>query len=151
MLEIARGWPQDRRGRRNPFRNIGVDLHESDVPGQNDNGNAALGNRDADSPLENLRKQLGIGDELYVVAAIPEQAFRMGRLKVVDPDLGAGDVGGDRQNRHAIALTVKQTIDQMQIAWTAAAGANGEVPRQVRFGSRRECRSLFMPHVDPVD
>ena len=52
----------------------------------------------------------------------------MSCLKVVDPDFATGNMGGDRQNRHTVALTVEQAIDQMQIAWTAAAGANGWPP-----------------------
>jgi len=55
-LDIGFAWPQHRRGRHNPFRNIGIDLHERDIARQNDNRNAALGDGDADGALENLRE-----------------------------------------------------------------------------------------------
>src|ERR1700761_7790319 len=75
----------------------------------------------------------------------------MGCLKIVDPDLAARDVRGDRQDRHAAALAIEQPIDQMQIAGTAAAGAHGKVAGEMSFGPRRESGSLLMAHVDPID
>jgi hypothetical protein len=47
------------------------------VAGQDNNRNTSFGDRDTDGALENLRKKLlGIGDELDVVTALLEQAFR---------------------------------------------------------------------------
>ena len=42
MLEIACGWPQDGRGRRNPLRDFRVDLHQRDVARENNDRNTAL-------------------------------------------------------------------------------------------------------------
>jgi hypothetical protein len=39
----------------------------------------------------------------------------------------------------------------MQIARPAAAGAYGEIARQMRFGARREGGHLFVPDVHPLD
>ena len=58
---------------------------------------------------------------------------------------------GDRQHRHAAALAVEQAVDQMQVARTAAAGANRQLARQMRLGAGREGGALLMAHVDPLD
>ena len=75
----------------------------------------------------------------------------MGGLKVIDPNLGAWDVRGDRQNRYATALAIEQAIDQMQVTGTAAAGADRKISGKMGFRSRCEGGSLLVPHVDPVN
>src|SRR5271156_110133 len=75
----------------------------------------------------------------------------MGGLKVIDPDLNAWDVRGDSQNRYAAAWAIEQTVDQMQVARTAAAGADRKASGEMGLCSGGECGSLFVPHVDPVD
>jgi hypothetical protein len=126
-------------------------FHERNVTGQHNNRNTSLSYRDAYSPFKNLRELPRTGNELDVVAAILEQAFRMSCLKIVDPDLTGGDVRGDSQNRNAAALAIEQAIDQMQVAWTAAASANCKASGQMSFGACREGGGLFMAHVDPVN
>src|SRR5258705_4371472 len=70
---------------------------------------------------------------------------------IIDSDFAAGDVGGDCQNRHAIALAVEQAVDQMKVAWTAAPGTYRKAPGKMSFSSRCKCSGLFMTHVNPVD
>jgi hypothetical protein len=48
-------------------------------------------------------------------------------------------------------MAVEQSVDEVQIAGPAAAGTNGELAGQVRFGAGREGRDLFVPDVDPLD
>jgi hypothetical protein len=48
-------------------------------------------------------------------------------------------------------VTVEQAIDEMHISGSTAAGADGEFARQMRLGTRREGRDLFVPHVDPFN
>src|SRR6266478_7931696 len=94
---------------------------------------------------------LGIGNQLDIMAAIPEQAFRMCCLEIIDPDFAAGDVGRDCQNRHAVALAVEQAVDQMKVAWTTAPGAHSKASGKMTFSPGRKSRGLFMTHVNPVD
>ena len=75
----------------------------------------------------------------------------MGFLEVGPADLGARDVGGDRQHRHAAAMTVEQAVDQVQVAGPAASGADRELAGEMRLGARGEGGGLLVPHVDPVD
>ncbi len=39
----------------------------------------------------------------------------------------------------------------MQVARSAAAGANGELTREMGFGASGERRDLLVPHVNPLD
>src|SRR5277367_5063301 len=75
----------------------------------------------------------------------------MGSLKVINPYLGAWDVRGDSQNRYAAALAIEQTVDQMQVARTAAAGADRKASGEMGLCSRCESGGLFVAHVDPVN
>jgi hypothetical protein len=42
-------------------------------------------------------------------------------------------------------------LNEVQIAGTAAAGADRELTRQMRLGTSREGRNLLVPDVDPLD
>ena len=72
-------------------------------------------------------------------------------LEEVRTDLGRGDLRRDRHHRHARALAVEETVDEMQIAGAAAAGADGEVPRDMGVGAGGEGGDLFVAHVQPFD
>ena len=58
---------------------------------------------------------------------------------------------GDAEYGDAGAVTVEQAIDEVQIARPAAARADGELTRQMRFGARREGGYLLVPDVEPLD
>jgi hypothetical protein len=85
------------------------------------------------------------------MATIPEQVFRMSCLEIIDSDFATGDVGGDCQNRYAIALAVEQAIDQMKVAGTTAAGSHRKASGKVSFSPRRKSCGLLMPQVNPID
>ena len=74
----------------------------------------------------------------------------MGLLEIVGADLGRGDLRRDRHHRHARAMAIEQAIDEMQIARTAASGADREVAGDMGVGACGEGRDLFMPHMQPV-
>src|SRR5271167_16416 len=48
-------------------------------------------------------------------------------------------------------MTVKQAIDEVQIAWSAAAGADREITRQMRLRTRGKGRVLLVPDMNPFD
>jgi hypothetical protein len=48
-------------------------------------------------------------------------------------------------------VTIKQAIDEVQIAWSAAACAYRELSRQMRFGAGGEGGYLLVPDVKPLD
>jgi hypothetical protein len=85
------------------------------------------------------------------MAAFPEQDFRMGLLKIAAAHLGARNLRRDRQHRHPVAMTLEQAVDEVKIAGTAAAGADGEPAGHLRLGACRERGHFLMAHVHPAD
>jgi hypothetical protein len=67
------------------FANIDLNpRRQRDVARQHDDRNASLGDHDTNRPFQCLRKLFGIGNQLDIMAAIPEQVFRMCRLEIID-------------------------------------------------------------------
>lgn len=77
------------------------------------------------------------------MAALAEQLLRMGFLKIAAADFAGWDVGGDGQHRDMVAMTVKQTVNQMQVARSAGAGADRQLAGQLRFRASGESGDLF--------
>jgi hypothetical protein len=84
-------------------------------------------------------------------AAVLEQAFRMGRLEVVDADLAARNMGRDREHSDAAAVAIEQPVDEMK----GCRVRSFRHRRRARpsGGPRRRQRTPRPPlaHVDPVD
>src|ERR1700733_8289361 len=85
------------------------------------------------------------------MAAILEQDFRMGGLEIIDTDFGAWNMRGNRQHRHAAAMTIVEAIDQMYIARAATAGANRQLSREMSLGASGEGCALFVAHMHPFN
>jgi hypothetical protein len=130
---------------------FGGDALQRDIAGNDYHGDSTFGDRHADGPRHDLRQQFSVGYQFDVVAAVLEEAFRMRRLKIIDADFRTRDVRGDGEHGNAAALAVEESVDEVQIAGTAAAGTDGEFTRQMRFSPRREGRALFVAHVYPLD
>jgi len=75
----------------------------------------------------------------------------MGFLEISGAEFGRRDLRCNGKHRHARPLTIEQAIDEVQIAGSAAAGTDGEVSRQVRFGTGRKGCDLLVPHMHPFD
>ena len=58
---------------------------------------------------------------------------------------------GDREDRQMAAMAVEQTIDEVEIAWPATAGAHREIATRGGLAAGREGRHFFMPYVHPID
>ncbi len=72
-------------------------------------------------------------------------------LEVVRTDFRARDVRGDRQHRNPAALCVVETVDQMQVARAATAGADRQLSGQRGIRRRRERGCLLVTDVLPRD
>src|SRR5207253_7149905 len=81
------------------------------------------------------------------LAAFLEVDFRMGGLEEIDADLAARDMCGNCQYRNAAPLAVEQTVDQVKIARTAAAGTDRQLAGQMRLGADRKSTRLNSSHV----
>jgi hypothetical protein len=85
------------------------------------------------------------------MAAFLEQLLRVRFLKVAQTDFGRRNVRGDGKHRLMIAMTIEEAVDQVQVARTATAGADGETSGRgrVRTGGKG-CRFL-VAGVHPAD
>ena len=148
-LQIRRS--HDRSGWNEPIGHRRGRRLQGDVARDHDHGHAALGDGHADGAVEDLGQQIGVGDQLDVMAALLEQGLRMGRLEVVAADFRRRDVGGDSQHRHAAAMAVEQAVDQVEVAGTATPRADGQLAGQIGFCARGEGGAFLMAHVHPID
>ena len=152
LADLARRRQHGRRMHLGPVRRVLViGRAQADVAGQHDDSDAALVDGGAHRDLQHARHLGGLRDQLAIVAAFAEQDGRMGLLEIAAADLGAGNLGGDREHRHAVAMAVEQTVDEMQVARPAAAGADRELAGHVRLGAGGERRHLLVAHVHPAD
>ena len=85
------------------------------------------------------------------MAALREQMLRMSLLKISTPDFSAGYLRGDRQDGHTAAMAIIKSVDQMQIARTAAPGADRQCARKMRFRSRGKGGRFFMAYANPLN
>jgi hypothetical protein len=85
------------------------------------------------------------------VAAFAEELIGMGLLEITGADLGGGNMRGNGQDGSHAAVGVEQSVDQVQIARTAAPGTNRQLTRELCLGSGRERRSLFVANIHPLD
>ena len=126
-------------------------LHGRDVARQHDHGDAPLAHGMLHGRLQHARHLAWVGDEFAIVAALAEQLVGVRLLEVARADLGAGNVGGDRQHRGHAAVGVEQAVDQVQVAGAAAARADRQLAGELGLRPGREGRGLFVAHVHPVD
>ena len=75
----------------------------------------------------------------------------MGLLEIVATDLCAGYMRGDSKDGYTAALTIKEPVDEMQVAGTTTCCANGEFSGEVSLRSGCEGCGFFVPDVFPLD
>ena len=85
------------------------------------------------------------------MAAFLEEGLRVCFLEIAGADLRRGDLRGNAEDGHARSMTIEKTVDEMEIAWSAAACADGKFASQMRLGARCKSGDLFMPDMDPLD
>jgi hypothetical protein len=100
-------------------------LAQGHVSGDGDHRNAAPRERRLHGDLQDAGHLLGLGDQFTVVAALREEVFRLGFLKISAADFTAGNLRGDGENWDAAAMGVVKPVDQMKVSGTAASGADG--------------------------
>jgi hypothetical protein len=71
-------------------------------------------------------------------------------LEVPGADLGRGNLRGNGEHGHTRSVAVKEAIDKMQIARSAAA-ADREITRKMRPRTRGKGRDLLVPDMNPFD
>ncbi len=75
----------------------------------------------------------------------------MGFLKITGTNLGARNMRRDGHHGHAVAMAIKEPINQVQIAGATASGAYSEFARQLRLRAGGKRRDFFVPDGNPLD
>src|SRR5215471_3261424 len=83
------------------------------------------------------------------MAALCEEMFRLGFLKISAADFAAGNLRCDGEDGDTAAVRVIQPVDQMEISGTTTSSADGQSSCQMRFRAGGKRRRLFMPHMNP--
>ena len=126
-------------------------ISQGHIARQGNHGNATSRDCSLHRNFEHAGHLLRLRDQLAVMAALREELLRMGLLKISTPDFSTGNLRGDGQDGDAAALTIVEAVDQMQVSRTAASGADGQFAGEMGFGASRECRRLFMAHMNPLE
>src|ERR1700678_2334617 len=126
-------------------------LLESRVAGEYDHRYTPLRERSPDCYLEYPRHLARMGDYFTVVAAIPEDVVGLSLLKILAADLATGNLRGDRQHRHTIALAIVEAIDEVSVPRPATAGTDREIARQMSLSPSRKGGCFFVAGMYPSD
>src|SRR5580692_7340682 len=92
-----------------------------------------------------------IGNEFDVVTAFLEKSLRVSLLKIFGADLGARDVCGDREHRNAAPLTIKESVEEIQVSRSATTRSDCKVSRERCIGTGCKSRDLLVTHGHPLD
>src|SRR5215468_10102742 len=90
-------------------------LPQSDVPRQRNDRHTAASERRLYGNFQNTGHLFGLRDQFTVMAALPEQVFRVRFLEIVAADFKAWNLSGDRKDGYTAAMTVVEAVDQMKI------------------------------------
>src|SRR5262249_39111855 len=82
---------------------------------------------------------------------LPEQLLRVRLLEIAGLDFRRRDLGRDGQARQGGGVAVEQAVDEMQVARTAAAGADRELTREMGLATGGKRGDLLVPDVNPFD
>src|SRR5580698_2417137 len=132
-------------------RTVCSSITQGHIPWNRYDGNTATREGGLNPNLEDAWHLLRNRDLLAVMAALRKKMFWIGFLKIAAADFNAGNLRGDGQHRNTAAVAIIKTVDQMEVAGTAASGAHGKLSRKMGFRSSSECRSFFVAHVNPLN
>ena len=122
-----------------------------DVVGDNDAGDRALVEGDANGPVDEMAHLHRIGRHLHVlVRDIFEEGGQVDLLLVASAKRGQCLLSDDRDDRLVVELGVVETVQQMNRAWTGGCDANANLAGELRMAARHECRHLLMARLDEL-
>jgi hypothetical protein len=151
-VEAGRGWQDGARG--TTYAEVdrwGGALAGEDVAGDDEDGDAALGDGRPHGYGEDAGDLFGAGDDLTEVRAGHEEVFGASLLEVIRAELGAGNLRGDGEDGDAAALTVVQSIYKVEVARTTASRTDGELASDLGLAPGGEGGDLFVSNHHPID
>ena len=99
-------------------------LPQGDIAGQGNHRHPAPRECGLHGNLQDPGHLLGLGHQFTVMAALREEMFGVGFLKIAAADFRAGNLRRDGEDGDPAAVTVVEAVDQMEIAGAATAGAD---------------------------
>src|SRR5205807_7478181 len=89
-------------------------------------------------------------NQFTIMAALGEQMFRVGFLKISAAYFTAWNLRRYRQHWNTAPVAIVEPIDQMEISRPATSGTDRQASGKVRFGACRKGCCLFMSDVNPL-
>ena len=77
--------------------------------------------------------------------------FRVGLLEVSAANFIAWDLCRDGEDRNPAAVTIVESVDQVQISGTAAPGADRQSAGEMGIRARGKGCRFFMPQMNPIE
>jgi hypothetical protein len=71
----------------------------------------------------------------------------MGLLKVSTADLVARNLCCDSKNRDTAAMAIKKPVNKVEVSWTATAGTDSDLVREMCLGTCRKSGRLLMAYM----
>ena len=93
----------------------------------------------------------GSGDEFAIMATLFEQCFGMRLLKITRADLCRRDMRCNSKDGHPRSVAVEGAVDEMQVARTTTARAQGKFACQLCLGTCSEGGDLLEPDILPAN
>jgi hypothetical protein len=85
------------------------------------------------------------------MAALAKQLLWVRLLEISTANFRAWDLRGNCKYGNVRAVSFKQSIDKVQIAWTATTCADSERTSQMRLSTGSKSCGFFVPGVNPLD
>ena len=126
-------------------------LAQCDVAGDRDDRDTPARDRRLHRDLEHARHLFRLRHELAIVAALRQRGVRDASPEVTAANFSAGNLRGNGEHGNTAAVAVVEAVDQMQVARSAAPGADRELSGEVRFGARGERSRLLVADVHPSE
>ncbi|MNV77273.1 hypothetical protein D3C71_1706820 [compost metagenome] len=60
-------------------------------------------------------------------------------------------MGGNGQYRYVVAVTIEQTVDQMQVTWPTRSGADRQLAGKLGFRTGGKGSDFFVARTQPFD
>src|SRR5699024_11484951 len=98
---------------------------QSNITRQHNHSDTFLPYCRANGIFNDIRQLVRMRNEFAIMTTFFKELIGMCFLKITTANLGRWDMGCDRQHRSTAAMSIKQTIDEVQITGAARSRTNG--------------------------
>src|ERR1700751_2214886 len=122
-----------------------------DIAGKGNDSNATLGDGGLHRDLQYSRHLLRLRHQFAVMAALREEMFGIGLLKISAANFLARNLCGDGEDWNAAALTVIEAVNQMHVAGATTSGTYRQLASEMSFSPGGERRCLLVSYTNPAN